>query len=348
MDALSDLLRVVRFSGSLFLEAKFRGPWCVRSQLLPENCGPAFQQGAKPISFHYVLEGHLQIRIGKERIRSAGPGDMILLAHNDPHLMGSDLTLPPVESTSLIRKPGEHEMAQIDFGTGGDVDHHFVCGFLAAPVREHPLLTALPGLLVASVRDRPCAEWAESSFRYAARECAACRPGSQEILSRLSELLFVEAVRGYIEQLSGDAIGWLAALRDSSLARALAALHAKPMHPWTAESLAEEAALSRSAFAERFTTTVGMPPMSYLTHWRMLLAGQRLRESSETIAQIAEAVGYESESTFSRAFAREMGVAPGAWRAGRATGGREATRDVDQLPQGLRRNLMRRPKLSGT
>jgi AraC-like DNA-binding protein len=258
---------------------------------------------------------------------------MILVARNDPHLLGSDLTLPPVVSTSLIRKTGEHELAQIDYGTGQKIDQHFVCGFLAAPVRDHPLLAALPPLLVASVRGRPCAEWAESSFRYAAKECAACRPGSQEILSRLSELLFVEAVRGYIEQLSGDATGWLAALRDPSLARALAALHAKPMHPWTAELLAEQASLSRSAFAERFTTTVGMPPMSYLTRWRMLLAGQRLRESSDTIAQIAETVGYESESTFSRAFAREMGIAPGAWRQVSPQGNHEGRKG----PTGVRK-----------
>jgi AraC-like DNA-binding protein len=314
MDALSELLRAVRFSGSLYLEAKFRAPWCVRSQILPEQCGPNFKSSGGLIAFHYVLEGRLQLRLGKKRLRNAGPGDIIVLAHNDSHLIGSDVTLPPMEASSLMRNAGEHDLAHIDFGTGRQVKHHFVCGFLATPVREHPLLAALPAMLVADLRGRPCAEWAESSFRYAAREHAARRPGSQEILSRLSELLFVEAVRGHIEQLSGDATGWLAALRDPPLARALAALHARPRHPWTAEGLAEEALLSRSAFAERFTSTVGLPPMSYLTRWRMLLAGQRLRESSETIAQIAETVGYESESTFSRAFAREMGVAPGAWR----------------------------------
>jgi AraC-like DNA-binding protein len=316
MDALSDLLRVVRFSGSLFLDAKFRAPWCVRSQVLPEHCGRGFTKGGGLVAFHYVLEGRLQLRLGKGRSRSAGPGEIIVLAHNDSHLVGSDVTLPPMEAGPLIRKAGEHDLAQIDFGTGRQIKHHFVCGFLATPVREHPLLAALPAILVADLRRRPCAEWAESSFRYAAREHAARRPGSQEILARLSELLFVEAVREYIEQLSGDATGWLAALRDPSLARALEAVHARPRHPWTTEGLASEAALSRSAFAERFTDTVGVPPMSYLTRWRMLLAGQRLRESSETIAQIAGTVGYESESTFSRAFTREMGVAPGAWRTG--------------------------------
>jgi AraC-like DNA-binding protein len=169
-------------------------------------------------------------------------------------------------------------------------------------------------LLVADLRGRPCAEWADASFRYAAREHAARRPGSQEILARLSEMLFVEAVQGYIDALPGHASGWLGALRDPSLSRALSALHLRPARAWTAEELAKEACLSRSAFAERFTSTVGLPPMSYLTRWRMLLAGQRLRESSDTLAQVAAAVGYESEFSFSRAFARETGVTPGAWR----------------------------------
>src|SRR5690606_27296543 len=111
-----------------------------------------------------------------------------------------------------------------------------------------------------------------------------------------------------------DAQGWLAALRDPPLSRALAAIHAQVAHPWTTETLAQQAFLSRSAFAERFTRTVGQPPMSYLTRWRMLLAAQRLRESPATIAQIAAEVGYESEATFSRAFSREMGAAPGTWR----------------------------------
>lgn len=314
MDALSDLLQVVRFSGGLFLEAQFRAAWCVRSHISANDIGAGVRAGSELVAFHYVLEGRVEVRLGQEAPRMAGPGELILLSRNDPHLLGSDVGLPPLEARPLVRKAGEHELARIDFGTGPRLQEHFVCGFLASPMQNHPLLRALPALLVANLRGRPCSEWAEASFRYAAREHAARRPGSQEILARLSELLFVEAVRSHIEQLPGDATGWLAALRDPSLARSLGALHLRPAHPWTAEELAREACLSRSAFAERFTKTVGLPPMSYLTRWRMLLAGQRLRESSDTIAQVAAGVGYESESTFSRAFTREMGVAPGAWR----------------------------------
>lgn len=314
MDALSELLRVVRFSGGVFLESSFRAPWCVRSHIVPTDCSPGVRADGGLVAFHYVLDGTMQVRVGSEAPRPAGPGNVILLSRNDPHLLGSDVAMPPVDARPLIRKAEEDFLARLDFGTGGQVKNRFVCGFLATAMRDHPLLTALPALLVADLRGRPCAEWAETSFRYAAREHAARRPTSQEILARLAEMLFVEAVQGYIEALPGDATGWLAALRDPSLARALSALHLRPARAWTADELAKEAGLSRSAFAERFTSTVGLPPMSYLTRWRMLLAGQRLRESSDTLAQVAEAVGYESEFSFSRAFARETGVAPGAWR----------------------------------
>jgi len=314
MDALADLLSVVRFSGGMYLESNFRGPWCVRSQIVPEDCGPGVKAEGDLVAFHYVLGGQMQVRVGNEEPRMAGPGEIILLSRNDPHLLGSDVAIPPVDARPLIRKADEQALARLDFGTGRQVKTHFVCGFLATAMSDHPLLTALPALLVADVSGRPCAEWAETSFRYAAREHAARRPASQEMLARLSGMLFVEAIRGYIEALPGNATGWFAALRDPSLSRALSALHLRPAHAWTAEELAKEACLSRSAFAERFTNTVGQPPMSYLTRWRMLLAGQRLRESSDTLAQVAAAVGYETEFSFSRAFARETGVTPAAWR----------------------------------
>src|SRR6185369_5817605 len=126
MDALSDLLRVLRFSGGLFLETRFRAPWCVRAQVSPEDCGPGVQAGGELAAFHYILEGRVQVRLGKEPPRSAGPGELILLAHNDAHYLGSDLTLPPTEGRSLIRRANEHELAQIDFGTGRQVRNHFV------------------------------------------------------------------------------------------------------------------------------------------------------------------------------------------------------------------------------
>lgn len=314
MDALSDLMHVLRFTSGVFLDVTLRTPWCIRAQLTQNDCGPGVDASGGIVAFHFLLDGKLHLRLDQEAPRVCGPGDLILVPRNDPHWLGMDLTLPPLQAAREIRRAGEYEMPYLDFGDGPEVLNRFVCGFLTTGVRGHPVLEALPPLLVTNVRGRPSAEWVESSFRYAAREHAAHRPGSQDILGRLSELLFVEAVREHIERLPANATGWFAALRDPSLARAMSAMHGRPAHPWTAEDLAREACLSRSAFAEKFTATVSVPPMSYLTHWRMLLAGQRPRESSDTIAQIAATVGYESEFTFSRAFRREMGCAPGAWR----------------------------------
>src|SRR5215467_7905039 len=158
MDALSDLLRVLRFSGGLFLEMKFRAPWCVRAQVSPQDCGPVVKAGGELAAFHYILEGRVQVRLGKERPRSAGPGSLILLAHNDSHSLGSDVTLPPMEGATLIRRAEGHELAHIDFGTGRQVRNHFVCGFLVTAMQKHPLLVALPSVLVADLRGRPCAE----------------------------------------------------------------------------------------------------------------------------------------------------------------------------------------------
>lgn len=316
MDALSDVLRTLRFSGGVFLESVFRGPWCLVSQVTDEDCAPGTAATDRLVAFHYVLDGRLAVGVDGEPPRECEAGDLIVLARNDLHRIGSDLSLAPVSAEALIRRASEHDLATIDFVDGEQGLTRFVCGYLACAHRAHPLLDALPTLWVASLRGRPCAEWVENSFRYAARAQAARQAGAQDTLARLSELMFVEAVRDHIERLPPQATGWLAALRDPPLARALAALHGRVAQPWTTEQLADEALLSRSAFADRFVRTLGMPPMTYLIRWRMLVAAQRLRETPLPIGRIAAEIGYESESTFTRAFSREMGMAPGAYRRG--------------------------------
>lgn len=315
MDALSDLLRVLRFTGGVFLDATFRTPWCVYSQVGRDDLGPGTPD-ASVVAFHFVLDGRVEISVDGSPPRGCAAGDLIVVVRNDEHLFGSDLRLPPMQAHSMLQQRPPDELVLIDAGSGDEVVSRFVCGYLATAVHRHPLLDALPALLVTSMCGRPCADWVESSFRYAARTRDSRQPGGQEMLARLSELMFVEAVREYIEQLPQDTTGWLSALRDPALARALSAMHARVGHPWTTEQLADEARLSRSAFADRFARTLGMPPMTYLTRWRMLVAAQALRESRAPIARIAADVGYESESTFTRAFNREMGMTPGAHRRG--------------------------------
>jgi AraC-like DNA-binding protein len=190
-----------------------------------------------------------------------------------------------------------------------------VCGFLCCQqLSEDPLLAALPDVLRLDTREGSAAEWIRVSFEFAADEIAAGRSGSEAILARLSELLFVEAVRRHIDSLPGEQTGWLAGLRDTYIGRTLALIHRRPNEAWTVDALAREAGMSRSALAERFTRLIGRPPMHYLQQWRLHLAAQRLRSSHDPLARIAFEVGYESEAAFNRAFKRLFGAPPATWR----------------------------------
>jgi AraC-like DNA-binding protein len=166
----------------------------------------------------------------------------------------------------------------------------------------------------------PSGDWIGSTFAYAARTLTEGDPGAATVLAKLSELLFVESVRRHLAKLPPEATGWLAGLRDPVIGRALSLLHARVQEEWTAEKLAHEIHMSRSSFAERFTAVIGQPPMRYLIRWRMQLARQRLRDSRDTVAQIAFAVGYDSEAAFTRAFRRECGAPPAIWRRQAAAG----------------------------
>jgi AraC-like DNA-binding protein len=146
------------------------------------------------------------------------------------------------------------------------------------------------------------------------RETLASRPGAESMLAKLAELMFVEALRRYAEALPPEGRGWLAGVRDAQVGRALALLHGDPGRSWTVDELAREVALSRSALAERFAALVGEPPIQYLMRWRLALAARTLRSGGEAIARVAQRSGYESEAAFSRAFKREFGMPPAAWR----------------------------------
>lgn len=313
MDTLSDVLRVLRMTGGVFLDAQFTAPWCVLSHATADDLRHHVSTPGHVIAYHYVVSGQLLLRIDGESPVTLAGGEMVLLPHNDAHLLGSALDVPAVDGDQLVPVSNADGLVQIRHG-GGGVPTHIVCGFIGLESASHPLIDALPRVMKYSMAGAPAGDWIASSFRYAAQEVASQRAGSGTVLAKLSELLFVEAVRGYADKLPPERKGWLAGLRDPVVSRALIQFHARPAHPWTVDELAGVAFLSRSAFAERFTDLVGMPPMRYLAAWRMQLAAERLREGRQTIAQIALTVGYDSEAAFTRAFKREHGMAPGAWR----------------------------------
>jgi AraC-like DNA-binding protein len=315
VDAFSDVLRVIRLSGGVFLEAHLTAPWCMKGRLSPDDC-KAFQvTPSVVIASHYVASGTMKLQVEGEEVMEVRAGELVLLPHNDAHAFGSDVTVPPFSQPDEVKAKAAGEFSRIELGGGGEPTQ-LLCGYLGSDYAFGPLLSSLPPVLKIDLRATPSGSWIESSFRFAISQIAAGRVGSTTVIAKLSELLFVEAVSHYIAGLPADRQGWLAGLRDPHIGRALTLLHANPAKAWSAEALAVEVGMSRSGFAERFTTLVGQPPMQYLAFWRMQLAGQRLRESRDTIAQVGFSVGYESEAAFSRAFKREFGDSPAAWRRG--------------------------------
>jgi AraC-like DNA-binding protein len=313
MDALSDVLKALRISGGIFLDAAFTAPWCVASRVGPEDFRNHDELPPSVVGFHYVIEGQMVVEVEGAPPLVVRAGELVLLPRNNPHLLASHTGLSPVDPDPPVQRV-EGGLLRMVYG-GGGAPTRLVCGFVGSPVRRHPLLEALPMTLTLDIKDQPCAEWVAASFRFAAQEVASGRAGSETVLAKLSELLFVEAVRHYAETLPPERKGWFAGLRDPAVGRSLALMHGHIARPWTTEELATEVHMSRSAFAERFTQMVGVPPISYLTDWRMQLAAARLRDTPRAIGQIAAELGYESEATFTRAFKRAMGVAPGRYRS---------------------------------
>jgi len=316
MDALSDVLKSVRLEGAVYLNAEFTAPWCIRAKFGLASVRARLAGAEHVVFFHFLTEGSCKVRLvdGAQTLDVVA-GDLVLFAREDKHLMGSDLQIAPVEAASLISADSVGaDLIQMRHGGGGEATR-FVCGYLACNRSVcRPLLDALPRVLHIPIGDGPAAALLRELLRVGVRESSAARPGTESMLAKLSELMFVEAMRRYAENLPPEGKGWLAGVRDAHIGRALALLHGEPGRAWTVDELAREVALSRSALAERFAALVGEPPMQYLTRWRLALAAQTLRSSGDAVARVAERSGYESEAAFNRAFKREFGMPPAAWR----------------------------------
>ncbi|MCC6775514.1 MAG: AraC family transcriptional regulator [Hyphomicrobiales bacterium] len=313
MDALSDVLRSVRLAGGVFLDSLFTAPWCVRTNVQPEDCRPYLAAPSQMIAYHFILDGRLLASVADEPPIEIAAGEIVLLPRNDVHMLASGRGVTPVSGRELVRPSLDGGLPGIRYG-GGGATTRVVCGFLGTEEPCNPLISTLPRILKLDVREGTSRDWIEASMRFAGDELAGGRLASAGMMSRLSELLLIEAVRQYSATLPDGAVGWLMGLRDPQIGRALALVHGDLAAPWSAESLAKEVAMSRSAFVDRFASLVGTPPIRYLTVWRLQTAKLMLRESRKTIAQLAYAVGYESEEAFSRAFKREFGLPPGRWR----------------------------------
>lgn len=313
MDALSDALRIMGLTGGVFLEAEFSAPWCLIGNVGQQACRPYMATPSHIIAFHYLVEGRCVAQVQGCASCELSAGDVVLLPRNDVHVMGSALGVRPISVADVMSPPSGFGLPKIVYG-GGGANTRFICGFLGGRSLLSPLLASLPALLKMRLTDIPGGDWIGRSFTYAATDLGSGGPGAATVMSKMSELLFVEVLRHFLANTSDGQTGWLASLRDPVIGKALALLHSDPRRNWTTDELADEVHLSRSAFAERFSSLVGQPPMRYLTVWRMQLAAQSLQQSQSNIAQIAYECGYESEATFTRAFKREFGAPPAAWR----------------------------------
>ncbi len=313
MDPLSDVLRSFRLTGGVFLDAHFRAPWCVVTRVSAEDLGSFLTTPSLLIAYHFVIEGRLLVSIEGEPTIEVGAGQVVLLPRNDVHTLASGSGLAPVDAHELIQPSPAGGLARVSHGGGGERTH-LVCGFLCSEDPYNPLIATLPRMLKLDVARGTSRDWVDASVRFAASELTEGRFSSSSVMSRLSELLFVEAVRQYSATRGDQGAGWLQGLEDPRVARALALIHRSISSPWSAEALAKEVSMSRSAFVERFTRLMGVAPIRYLTLWRLQTAKLHLRETQQTMAQLAHAIGYESEQAFSRAFKREFGLPPARWR----------------------------------
>jgi AraC-like DNA-binding protein len=303
MDPLADVFDLSRVSGAVMAQLIAYEPWGLAVDPVP---------GAV---FHAVVAGSCWLRMSGRAPQHLMPGDVVLLPTNTPHELVSSVD---ARTDSLARfetdTPRTPDSDMVIQGPGAgtrllcaayDYDHEVA----------HPLMSQLPPLLCIPAGMPGDDGGVAATLRLLALELDARPPGSRAAVGRLIDVMLIHVMRAWLRMQEDDATdGWLLALRDPVVARAMTAIHQRPSEPWTIESLAREVSVSRATLGRRFARLVGETPPEYLTRWRMDLAAQRLRDSDDTVAAIAAAVGYRSEYSFSRAFTRHRGLAPGRYR----------------------------------
>ncbi len=315
MDAFSEILSEVKLNGALFFSAEFSAPWgfsAPASNLMAAMLAPG---AVHLLLYHFVIDGAALVELDDGHSLHLGPGDVVILPHGDPHHMSSGKdAVRPYPNYGINAKIKSRELSPLHAG-GSGATSRFVCGFMTCdPHLSRPILNGLPPAFKVNIRADRSGQWLENSILQLVEEAASGRVGSEAMLAKLSEALFVDTLRRYVSALPDEQMGWLAGARDPLVGKSLGLLHSRIAHPWTIAGLADEVGISRSALVARFTRYLSEPPMTYLTRWRLQLARQSLERTSRGVAEIAAGVGYESEAAFNRAFKREFGQPPGRYR----------------------------------
>lgn len=312
-DVLGDMLRALRLTGSVFLNGRFTAPFGVISPRQFDATTP-FAHLRHISVFHLIAAGSCTIELANGERRVIGAGDIVLVPFADAHKLWSHESTAMIPAQDLVREGPIPGMWTIDHGGGGE-ETRMVCGFIESAEFLHaPVFRSLPALIVDHAGDSEIGAVITSTVREIVRLAELAAPGSELMLGRLMELLFVEVVRRYATALPAGAKGLFAAINDPLINRAIALVQREPARRWTVEDLARTAGTSRTVLAERFNAVLGQAPIEYVTGWRMQIAADRIRNSKVSLAAIAADVGYESEAAFNRAFKRVTGTTPGRWR----------------------------------
>jgi AraC-like DNA-binding protein len=302
-DPVGEALHFLHLSGTFYCRSEMSAPWAL--ELPPcEGC----------LSFHVMVSGACLLELDDGTSRLLNAGDLALVSHGLGHVLRS---AAGVEARSIDEL--EHELVSPRYAVlrhgGGGERTTLICGAVRF---EHPAALQLAALLPAVIHvpgsDSPQTDWIQSTLHLMASEAQQRRPGGETVITRLADILVIQAIRSWIEADSAAQSGWLGALHDKRIGRAIALIHRDPARPWTLSSLAAEVGMSRSAFAARFNEIVGEPAIHYLTSWRMHLAATWLNEEGVGVAQMAARLGYRSEAAFSRAFKRHTSISPGSVR----------------------------------
>jgi AraC-like DNA-binding protein len=302
-DPLGEALYFLRMSGVFYCRCEFTAPWGLE---LPE-----FRD---TLMFHVIMSGRCWLEVEGKEDRLLQPGDLALVPHGEGHRMTSEPGMPAVPLFDLPRVIETDRYEVIRQG-GSGAPATIICGAVSF---DHPaarnLLLALPKVITVDATQSPQLDWIQSTLRLMAVEAREQRPGGEALITRLADILVIQAIRSWLDQVPGTRTGWLNALRDQQIGRAIALIHREPARGWTVAGLAHEVAMSRSAFAARFTELAGETPMHYVTRWRMQVAMSALKDGGLTVGEMAHQLGYQSEAAFSRAFKRFTGMSPGMAR----------------------------------
>ena len=316
MDAFSQILSGVKLNGAVFFTAEFSAPWGFSTPASNRMAAKIAPGAEHLVLYHLVIEGGAVIELTDGQRTELRPGDVVIFPHGDPHHMSSgNGATRPFPNYGINAKIQSRDLSPLHAGGGGEISR-FVCGYMTCdPCLSRPILSGLPPVFKVNIRTDRSGQWLENSILHLVEEAASGRVGSEAMLAKLSEALFVDTLRRYVADLPEQQTGWLTGARDPIVGKSLGLLHSRVAHPWTIKDLAEEVGISRSALVERFTRYLSEPPMTYLTRWRLQLAARSLERTSRGVAEIAAEVGYESEAAFNRAFKREFGQPPGRYRS---------------------------------